>query len=376
MKTAFIYSEKFGAFYYGADHPMRPFRLLLTYELMEASGLTRLPGMEIIQAREATEKELLLFHTGDYLKILKEANTGIIPVGAAPHGLGFGDNPVFAGCFEWSSYSTGASMQAAELVGSGEVDVAFNICGGLHHAMPKRASGFCYLNDAAVAIKHLVSQGKRVAYVDIDAHHGDGVEYGFYESDRVLTVSLHESGQYLFPGTGSVTDCGLKQGTGYSVNLPLPPGTGDTEYYDAFMLVVPDFISAFAPDVLVTQLGVDSFSTDPITHMNLTTNGFEKVVREFRGMGYPWIALGGGGYNLGNVARGWALAWAVMNGAVVPEKIPGEFIEKNGEYFASDSFRDPPESTESYLREGDKKEIDREIAFLKEKVLPLVSGKD
>lgn len=374
MKTAFIYSDKFGAFYYGVDHPMRPVRLRLTFELMEASGLTRLPHMDIIEARRATEKELLLFHTGDYIKILKEANTGIIPVAAPPHGLGFGDNPVFKGVFDWSSYSTGASVQAAELVGSGRYDVAFNICGGLHHAMPKRASGFCYFNDAAVAIKHLVNQGNRVAYVDIDAHHGDGVEYGFYESDKVLTVSIHESGQYLFPGTGFVTDSGLKQGAGYAVNLPLPPGTGDMEYYDAFIDVVPPFLDAFAPDVLVTQLGVDTFSTDPITHLNLTTNGFEKVVKWFGTAGYPWIALGGGGYNLSNVARAWSLAWAVMNGVDVPEKVPADFLVNNREFFASESFRDAPE-TAFHLSASQKEAIDNEIAYLKDKVLPLVSAK-
>ncbi|MBI5453951.1 MAG: acetoin utilization protein AcuC, partial [Deltaproteobacteria bacterium] len=163
MKTAFIYSEKFGSFHYGPSHPMRPVRLKLTYELMEELKLTKLPDSEIVPARQATEAEIELFHSREYVRVLKEANTGIIPVDGSVHGLGFGDNPVFNGVYEWSAWSTGASIQAAELVASGAARVAFNIAGGLHHAMPNRASGFCYINDAAVAIKRLLALGKRVA---------------------------------------------------------------------------------------------------------------------------------------------------------------------------------------------------------------------
>ncbi len=373
MKTAFVYSEKFGSFYYGKDHPMRPLRLNLTYELMEALGLMDLPTAKLVEARTATEDELLCFHTPEYIRVLKEANTGIIPVEAAKHGLGFGDNPVFKGVFEWSCYSTGASIQAAELVAGGEADIAFNICGGLHHAMPRRASGFCYLNDDVVAIKYLTRLGKRVAYVDVDAHHGDGVEYAFYDSNRVLTVSIHESGQFLFPGTGNLKDTGLTEGEGFSVNLALPPGTGDSEYLDAFEELVPPFIEAFGPDVLVTQLGVDTFATDPVTHLNLTTYGFERIIKRFRRMNLPWVALGGGGYNLSNVARAWTLAWAIMNEAPVPETIPEDFLEKNSEFFSSGSLSDTTdESIPLSAKQVD--EIKKDIAFLKKEVLPLIAG--
>jgi acetoin utilization protein AcuC len=373
MQTAFVYSEKFGSFYYGKDHPMRPLRLNLTYELMEALGLMDLPAAKLVEARTATEDELLCFHTPEYIRVLKEANTGIIPVEAAEHGLGFGDNPVFKGVFEWSCYSTGASIQAAELVAGGEAEIAFNICGGLHHAMPGRASGFCYLNDAVVAIKYLTRLGKRVAYVDVDAHHGDGVEYAFYDSNRVLTVSIHESGQFLFPGTGNLKDTGLTEGEGFSVNLALPPGTGDNEYLDAFEELVPPFIEAFGPDVLVTQLGVDTFSTDPVTHLNLTTYGFERIIKRFRRMNLPWVALGGGGYNLSNVARAWTLAWAIMNEAPVPETIPEDFLEKNSEFFSSGSLSDTPDGFIP-LSAQQVDAIKKDIAFLKKEVLPLTAG--
>ena len=372
MKTAFIYSEKFGAFSYGADHPMRPVRLTLTYELMAALGLTDLEGAKYVTARRATEDELLYFHTPEYIKVLKEANSGLIPVGGSEHCLGFGDNPVFKGVFEWSSYSTGASIQAAELVANGEADIAFNICGGLHHALPGRASGFCYLNDAAVAIKYLTKLGKRVAYVDIDAHHGDGVEYAFYDSAKVLTISIHESGQYLFPGTGDVKDTGLTGGEGFSVNLPLPPGVGDDEYLGAFEELVPPFIEAFRPDILVTQLGVDSFADDPVTHLNLTTRSFEEMIRSFRRMKLPWVALGGGGYDLGNVCRAWTLAWAIMNDVDLPEKIPTNFMEENPGLFRSELMRDGP-AEDFPLSAEQSNGIKRSIALLKDEVLPLTA---
>ena len=371
MKTAFIYSGKLGAYYYGAEHPMRPVRLRLTYELMEALNLIDLPEARIVEARQAQPRELQMFHTPEYLRVLKEANTGIIPVNGTAYGIGFGDNPVFNGMYEWSAYCAGASIQAADLVVRSEVDTAFNISGGLHHAMPGRASGFCYINDAVLAIKHLLNQGKRVAYVDIDAHHGDGVEYAFYDTDAVLTISLHESGQWIFPGTGFVTDIGIKEGRGFSVNLPFPPGAGDEVFVNGFDEIVPPFIEAFKPDVLVTQLGVDSFETDPIAHLSLTTNGFETMVKRFRSFGLPWVALGGGGYDMSNVSRAWAVAWAVMNRVKPPNTIPKEFILKNGDIYRSSFLKDPPFKAIP-LRDEDVACLGNDIKYLKEEVLPFV----
>lgn len=372
-RAAFLYSDRFGSFYYGSEHPMKPVRLRLTRELMAALGLDGLPGTRMVEARSATEAELLLFHTPEYLRVLKEANTGIIPVGGTQHGLGFADNPVFNGVYEWSALCAGASLQAAELVASGKAEVAFNISGGLHHAMPSRASGFCYINDAAVAIRYLAGLGKRVAYIDIDAHHGDGVEFAFYDTDRVLTISIHESGQWLFPGTGSVTDTGVGAGKGFAVNVPLPPSTGDELFLRAFDETVLPFVEAFAPDIIVTQLGVDSFETDPITHLGLTTNGFEKAVRRFREMRIPWVALGGGGYDLGNVARAWTLAWAVMNDAEVPNVMPTDFLRANGEIFRGALMRDVP-AAQYALRKEEIATLEADLNYLKTEVLPLVKG--
>ncbi len=323
MKTAFLYSEKFGSFSYGPAHPMKPERLRLTYDLIR--HLELIDEGKLVEARRATDAEITTFHSPEYLRSLKAADSGVETSEGAPYGLGFGDNPVFPGVFEWSSYSAGASVQAAELVATGKADIAFNICGGLHHAMKERASGFCYINDAVLAINYLLSIGKRVAYIDIDAHHGDGVERAFFDTNQVLTISLHESGDYLFPGTGYSRDIGTGAGEGFSVNLPLPPYTGDALFTRGIIEVVTPFIEAFSPDLLVTQLGVDSMKSDPITHLNLTSNAFEGAVWVLKSLGLPWVALGGGGYDLTNVARCWTLAWAVMLGAELPDMLEEEF---------------------------------------------------
>lgn len=373
MKAAFIYSHEFGKYSYGSAHPMRPVRLKLAYELIKACGLLDLPNVRLIEARKAAEEELFLFHTKDYINALKQADSGDMPKDAWKHGLGFGDNPVFKGVYEWSLYSAGASVQAAELVSSGKADKAFNICGGLHHAMADKASGFCYLNDAVIAIKYLLNQGKRVAYVDIDAHHGDGVQAAFYDTDKVLTISLHEDGRYLFPGTGFSNETGAGKGRGYSVNLPLPPEADDEIFVKGFEEVVPPFIERFKPDMLVTQLGVDTFRTDPITNLNLTTNGFVKTVKWFNAAGLPWVALGGGGYNLSNVARAWTLSWAVMNNVELKNKMPAGFAKIAREFGIKEDFiADRPFDLEADDRERLLKAMQGDIGFLNKDVLTLI----
>ncbi|MBI4233927.1 MAG: acetoin utilization protein AcuC, partial [Chloroflexi bacterium] len=242
-----------------------------------------------------------------------------------------GDNPVFPGMYEASLWSAGASLRAAELVAEGEVEVAANFAGGLHHAMPDHASGFCIFNDPVIAIHYLLGRGFRVAYVDADCHHGDGVQFAFYDTDRVLTISLHESGQYLFPGTGVPTEVGVGRGKGYSVNVPLYPYTDDEVYQWAFQQVVPPLVRAYRPDVLITQLGIDTHFQDPITHLQLTVQGLAWAVEELARLSPGrWLALGGGGYDVGAVIRGWTLAFGVMMERAWPDAIPPSFQEKHG----------------------------------------------
>ena len=367
MKKAFIYSDSFGAFSYGAAHPMRPARLKATYDLINFLSLLDAPDIDLVEARAATEAEIQSFHTPEYLKALKEADSGIPPPNGPAHALGMGDNPVFNGVFTWSALTSGASIQAAELVASGKAEVAFNIGGGLHHAMNDHASGFCYLNDPVLAINYLLAQGKRVAYVDVDAHHGDGVERAFYNTDKVLTISIHESGRYLFPGTGFTDEIGTGKGLGYAVNVPLPPSAGDGLFVEGFKRIVPPFIDAFRPDVLVTQLGVDAMKSDPITHLELTTNGFEEMVRIFKEMNIPWVALGGGGYDLDNVARCWTLAWAIMAGVELADQLPQDASVIEG--LDLKRLRDDKDER----RTGT--EIEKDIDFLLEKVLPLIKNR-
>ena len=343
MKTAFIYSDTFSEFDYGSSHPLRTFRLKLTYELIKAYGLLYLPGVKYIEAEPADDKDLLMFHKKDYIAMLKSVNSGSLAPGAEVYGLGPGDNPVFKGVLDWSRLVTGASLQAASLVESGEAVIAFSISGGLHHALSSQASGFCYINDAVTAIMSLVKKGLRVAYIDIDAHHGDGVQEVFYATDKVLTISIHETGRMLFPGAGFEDEIGIGRGLGYSVNIPLPPYSDDEMFEQAFDEVVTPLIGNFSPDVVVTQLGVDSFMGDPLAHLNYTTNGFCSVLKKIKEVSPKWVALGGGGYDISAVARAWTLAWAVMNDIELPDEIPEYFLkEYSSKGFRGRNLRDKP----------------------------------
>ena len=232
--------------------------------------------------------------------------------------------------YEASTLSTGGSLVAAELVASGQAEVAFNVAGGLHHAAPGHASGFCIFNDPVIAIEYLKRRGLRTLYIDIDCHHGDGVQNAFFETSEVMTISIHESGRFLFPGTGEVEELGSGPGKGYSVNIPLAPYTGDETFFWAFMEVVPPLARAFAPDVVVTQLGMDTHFNDPITHLRLTVEGHGRIVQEMGKMAGKWVALGGGGYDIAAVARGWSLDYGVMMGAEWPDAVPEPYRERCG----------------------------------------------
>jgi len=343
MKTAFLYTDDFSRFSYGSTHPLKPFRLKLTYELIKACGLLAPDDPRVIVPTPAKREDLLAFHSPDYIDMLEASNSGKAVPAASVYGLGEGDNPVFPGMFDWSLLVAGASLKAADLVDSGEAGIAFNISGGLHHALASRASGFCYINDPVLAIKLLVSRGRRVAYIDIDAHHGDGVQAAFYDTDKVLTISLHETGQTLFPGTGFEQETGEGAGKGYSVNVPLPPEAGDELFVRAFSSVVPQRIERFRPDVVVSQLGVDTFRNDPLAHLNVTTGGFCRMAGMIRSLAPKWVALGGGGYDVANVARAWTLAWAIMNNVPAPDEIPASFLRQfPGAGFLNNKLRDAP----------------------------------
>jgi acetoin utilization protein AcuC len=375
LKTGFVYTDAYLDYDYGPTHPLRIIRLKLTYDLIRAYDLLDLPSVQFIPTLKAEKKDLAAFHSEEYLNILKQANAGRLTGNAYCFGLGPGDNPIFPGLYDLSLLVTGATLQAVDFVADGKGEIAFNIAGGLHHAMKSRASGFCYINDPVIGIMRLLSRGKRVAYIDIDAHHGDGVQRAFYETNRVLTISLHETGTTLFPGTGFEYEIGEGEGEGYAVNLPFPHDTNDDVYVWAFEEVVPELIHAFQPDVMMTQLGVDAFYDDPLTNLHLSIRGYEKVLKKIKDLAPKWVALGGGGYNISNVARAWTLAWAVMNGIELKEDLPESFFkeaEKKG--IEGRELRGCLRTPLPGQNEENRVEMERVVRYIKETVFPKVKS--
>jgi acetoin utilization protein AcuC len=317
MSTLVVWDERLLRYNMG-DHPLDPVRVELTMDLARRLGVLDRPGVEIEPAEPATDAMLETVHDPDYIAVVKAASTGR---SIAVMGLGTSDNPPFAGMHDASALITGATRRAAEAVWTGAAERAVSISGGLHHAMPDRASGFCVYNDPAVAIKRVLELGaERVAYVDIDVHHGDGVQAVFYDDPRVLTVSLHESPRTLFPGTGFPDETGGPGAPGSAVNVALPPGTDDSGWLRAFHAVVPGVLRAFRPQLLFTQCGADTYRNDPLANLRLTVDGQRAAYLALRDLarevaGGKWVASGGGGYALVEcVPRAWTHLLAVMTG--------------------------------------------------------------
>lgn len=373
MKTAFAYTESYFAYDYGASHPLRIERLRLTRDLCEAYGLLALPHVHLIDVKEALEEEILRYHTRAYVNVLKKANLQEL-TGLYTHGIGPGDNPRFDGLWEWSCLHTGATLQCARMVLEGEAHIAFNIAGGLHHAGAFHASGFCYVNDPVIGILELLQRGKRVLYLDIDAHHGDGVQWAFYEEPRVVTVSFHQDGRTLFPGSGKVVETGRDAARGKAVNVPMLPGTDDGVFWNGFEELMPPILEAFDPDIVVSQLGVDTFLDDPLANLEMTTNGFSKVIRFLCDQGRPWLALGGGGYDIFNVARAWTLAWGIMNGVELPDLLPDSMKGRiRGAGRDGDRLRDPEHR--SIRHEMCARYMAETVGYHKRNVIPLLGAR-
>jgi acetoin utilization protein AcuC len=372
VKTAIVYSDDWRRFDYGPQHPLRLERLGLTWRLMQAYGLTQRPGVVVRTPTPTSEGDIAVFHTPEYLAVLKAANTGEQPPHGTAFGLGPGDNPVFRGLWEAAQLVAAGSLLAADMIAGGEVDRAFHFAGGLHHALPDRASGFCYVNDAVLAILRLRERGLRVAYVDIDAHHGDGVQYAFYRDPSVLTISVHERGERLFPGTGFVNELGEGDAAGFSVNLPLEAYTDTETYLPAFEAVVPPLLERFKPDAIVAQLGIDSHRTDPLTHLALDVQGFARALARIVPIAPRLLALGGGGYDLRNVARAWTVAWAVLNDVELPATLPAAFAEDARRYgFGSLGLWDEPQPLSDDIRRAVNEYAARQVDAVQRTIFPL-----
>lgn len=319
-RVAVPWDESLISYNFGPGHPLAPVRVELTMALAEELGLFDAEAVTRIKSEPASDEELLLAHTAEYIEAVRRSGTHLNP--DPRHGLGTMDNPVFPGMHEASAAVCGATLAAARAVRSGEYDHAVNVAGGLHHAMPAAASGFCVYNDPAVAISWLLNNDvNRVAYVDIDVHHGDGVQHIFFDDPRVLTISLHEDGRFLFPGTGFANEKGAGS---CAVNIPLPPGTGDAGWLRAFTAVVPPLLESFGHDVLVTQHGCDTHFLDPLAHLELSVDGQRAAHAALHELAHRtcagrWIAAGGGGYELVQVVpRSWTHLLFEAAGSPVP----------------------------------------------------------
>jgi acetoin utilization protein AcuC len=329
--AAVVWDQSFLGYDLGADHPLNPVRLDLTIRLATALGV--LDGVPLIAPEPASDADIERVHEPGYLSAVQSAPMAGWDVG---HGLGTADNPVFEHMHEASALIVGGSLAAAKRIASGEADRAISIAGGLHHAMRDHAAGFCVYNDCAVAISWLLDNGvDRIAYVDVDVHHGDGVQSAFYDDPRVMTISLHQNPMSLWPGTGWPAELGGKGAEGTAVNLPLPPGTGDAGWLRAFHAVVPALLGAFKPQVLVTQCGVDTHREDPLADLALSVDGHRAIYRALRDLaethaGGRWLALGGGGYELLRVVpRSWThLLATVLDRDVEPATpLPASWVD-------------------------------------------------
>lgn len=370
----------------GSDHPMRAVRAELSIALAEDLRVLSRPGWDRVEVPSAQPSELALVHSDLYVGLVRAADR--MPAGIlASVGLGTKDTPVFPGIHDAASGVVGATVSACRSVRSGQSIHAVNLVGGLHHAMPGNASGFCVYNDAAVGIAELLAAGcPRVAYVDLDAHHGDGVEAVFRSDPRVLTISLHQDGRTIFPGTGSSCDVGAVGAEGTTVNLPLPMGTGDAGWLRGLSALVPVLLREFAPDIIVTQCGCDAHWRDPLTDLRVTVEGFTTAYTLMHDLAHElcggrWVVLGGGGYDLGSaVPRTWTQLLAVCSGGalmadtVLPEQWRTRASGVSGQEaptLLGDSTA-PPVWEPWDAGDGDPDDpLDRAVAATRRAVLPL-----
>lgn len=316
--SIFVFSEELLNYKFSSHHPFNQKRLTLTVDLLKK--LSAIDDNQIVPPRSATEEELQLIHDPAYVNAVKMAGHGKLDKNTAEnYGLGTEDTPVFPNMHEASALLVGGTLTAVDYVMSGKAKHALHLGGGLHHGFRGKASGFCIYNDSSVAIKYLQEKYQaRVLYIDTDAHHGDGVQWSFYDDPNVCTLSIHETGRYLFPGTGNVNERGQGKGYGYSFNIPLDAFTEDDSWLYAYSSTVREVAAFFKPDVILTQNGADSHYYDPLTHLSSTIKTYREVPKLAHEMAHQycdgrWIAVGGGGYDIWRVVpRAWALIWLEM----------------------------------------------------------------
>jgi acetoin utilization protein AcuC len=381
--TAFVYGDELMQYKLGDDHPFNPLRVKMTKELLRAVG--DLPSEVILKPRVADDTEILAAHSVDYVNFIKSLNTIEADEDRlSGYGLSEEETPVFANMHEAAKIVCGATLTAAEAVMNGTVKHALNLSGGLHHALYGKASGFCVYNDAVVAIRSILKQYDiKILYVDTDAHHGDGVQWAFYEDPNVCTLSIHETGRYLFPGTGGITERGAGQGLNFSFNLPVDAFTEDDSWMECYEQAFLRVAESFRPDLILTQNGADGHYYDPLTHLHLTMDTYRKIPLLAHRLAHEycdgrWVALGGGGYDLARVVpRAWAQIWFAMTEFIPSDnRLPLKWTEKWQKYTTQTIptfWNDPHDLYEPIPR---KEEIEYKNASTLRNALYILGGEE
>jgi acetoin utilization protein AcuC len=372
--SVFVYSDELAWFDFGSDHYFKPERAAKTYELCNRYGVMNYDWMKILNPECPDASILKLFHDDEYIRLLEKASNGEFSLEILERGIGTQDNPILPGIFEWSLRVTGGTVAALNRILKGEALTAFNPLGGFHHARRGSAEGFCYVNDIVIAIKDALikSPDKKIAYIDIDAHHGNGVQEAFYDDPRVFFLCMHETGRTLYPWSGNENETGEGAGRGFTVNIPLESGADDEVFSYAFDEIIQPLLGNFAPDLVVAELGADMLISDPLTHLKLTNNGYIRAVKKVIQICPRILALGGGGYDLYRTARCWTLAWAALNNLEPVDEYAGLV---GGMMFGPEmevgSLFDNPYTNTGEAKDKAVIEVKKVVEYLKKEIFPI-----
>ncbi len=332
--SVFVYSSDYLNYKFSDDHPFNHIRVKLTQDLL--TEMKALNDSDVIAPRIATDDEIALIHDPAYIDAVKKAGKGSLASSiAANYGLGTEDTPIFSNMHEASALIVGGTLTAVDAVMTGKSDHALNVGGGLHHGFRGKASGFCIYNDSSIAIEYMKKKyGAKVLYVDTDAHHGDGVQWAFYDDPEVCTLSIHETGRYLFPGTGNINEKGQGKGYGFSFNVPIDAFTEDESFQEVYEASFRKVIDFFKPDVILTQNGADAHYYDPLTHLSVSMKSYEFIPKLAHQLAHEycdgkWIAVGGGGYDIWRVVpRAWSRIWLEMKGLSISGRLPQQWLDR------------------------------------------------
>lgn len=366
MAVPVLYSPHYLRYNFGPQHPFSPVRLEMLLDLLSALG----HPLELIEPPQATREDVRSVHIEAFVKRVEAAGRGEHSPDFEHYGIGTADTPIFAGMDEAARWLVGGALEGARMIAGGQAREVLQLGGGLHHAQKDLASGFCVYNDLSVAIRHLTQQGLRVAYLDIDVHHGDGVQWIHYDEPGVMTISVHESGRYLYPGTGNIHEIGKGEGTGRKINLPLEPFTEDESYLETFQMVVEPSLAWFRPDAMVIQCGADPHYLDPLAEILLTTRAYTRLfplirqyVAEFA-QGKALYTLGGG-YSLDASSRIWAMLYLILQGHPLPDHLPEPWLRRWGTqlgHFLVHTLLDPEGSYPEIPRKPEIERRNRQVA--------------